>query len=178
MNGRRSWTIRFFESAQRGRPAAERLSSYGNKIASSRYRSVHEDASERLRVFSVNLSSGSIWFHLPRPRTDSLIGEVQVLRPGKDMSVILSSAPSLRGVGIPLSDIIPARILLRVFYCLPSTATSVLPKPCFIMGRAGKRRGDLPTGDRGHQPGVLGYWIKGLPKWARLYRDKLSLSRC
>jgi hypothetical protein len=26
------------------------------------------------------------------------------------------------------------------------------------MGRAGKRRGDLPTGDRGHRSEILGYW--------------------
>jgi hypothetical protein len=62
----------------------------------------------------------------------------------------------------------PPKLFLTCFLQLHPPRRQVFPQGVLYYGQAGKRRGDLLTGDRGHHPEILGYC------WMTVCRSGLS----
>jgi hypothetical protein len=143
MNGRRSWTIVFFRTtaplsrAGPSLPQHPRLKTDGTESLPSP-RPLYQPlpiagTSEALvktlwrdsALPPVNLSSDSIWFHLP---------------------------PAQHGLGGQACRFTFPQDFLSPFLTVPALKRWTFPRSVVNYHQAGKRCGDLLTGDRGHQP--------------------------
>ena len=142
----------------------------------------HRDSGPSLANLS-SVPSGSILFHLPPAQNGVADRGGPGPPPRQNMCVILPSAPSRAALASPLIHIHPRQNSSARFLPFAPLRRRGFSRSVVHYGQGRKAPRSLLDMDRGHQPEVLGYWIKGLPKWATavsksaLIPRKLSINK-